>query len=788
VVCALSGPPLVRAQQDAAVAGPTGSIAGTIVDVTTGRPISGVAVGINGTKDKTTTSDDGRFVFNGLGAGRYDLVAVKAGWGVPVDWEFGAPSSDRAVDLGSGERLTGLTIRLIRFATVSGYLRDSNGRPLVGMQVRLMAPRESDWSDQFGGVAYTDDRGLFRIVASAGRWLLYAHRWQTLDDKPVTRSPSSKTLLEPFFYPGVSDRARAAELTLAPGEDRSDISFQVAPVATFNLAGRVRDSHGTAVARLEMDLDDGGNDYRIASDNDGRFEFRDVLPGRHVIHIEPRQHLNATGVGEEWAREAVAVEDRDVRDLLITLRPPAHITGRVELIDGLETQLGTTAVMVCSPGDEGSLCGVRAEIAPDRTFRSEGLVPGRYEVRVFPSSGFVEDVQWGNRDVLRRSFTIAPDDTDAFLIRLTSKKPSTGTISGHVSSIETRHDIWVMAFPAARADWIDAARLSPTFRRVLVGPNGAYAIRELPPGQYLVCANDSVGTSRMWRGAKVLAWLAAQATLVVVSNDTATTRDLEMWHLPRSLLDDIGPSDDDTVVRTAVHTGEEVHLTSRAPGGTGRLAGRVISSDNGSPIVGAAITASSDAHEVEAMSDTLGRFELTGLPDGSYSVFMREPSFAPTAYGAASPGERGQQVVVRAGAEMPDLIIRSCRGAVISGRVRDANGQPVHAATVQITRRPAKTTERDDGLGYFRAGEFRFFETDDRGEYRAFGLAPGTYVVGAMVGHGDAFSDTDFDYWPSGRESHGAGDVLLRCGEERADINISLRKDGIRPFFVPTHR
>ena len=67
------------------------------------------------------------------------------------------------------------------------------------------------------------------------------------------------------------------------------------------------------------------------------------------------------------------------------------------------------------------------------------------------------------------------------------------------------------------------------------------------------------------------------------------------------------------------------------------------------------------------------------------------------------------------------------RGAVIAGRVTDEFGEPIASAQVQVQRHQ-----------YGPDGQRRAFMTgmatsDDRGEFRVFGLMPGEYVVNAGV-------------------------------------------------------
>jgi hypothetical protein len=102
---------------------------------------------------EAVTDESGRFVFDGLSAQPYELVAVHPRWGRA---EADATVSRRVV-----------TLRLERSAQIQGrVVRD--GRPQVGVPVRLIPtaaalPRMSDPLDYVSGSTLTDRLGRFSI-------------------------------------------------------------------------------------------------------------------------------------------------------------------------------------------------------------------------------------------------------------------------------------------------------------------------------------------------------------------------------------------------------------------------------------------------------------------------------------------------------------------------------------------------------------------------------------------------------------------------------------------------
>lgn len=216
---------------------------------------------------------------------------------------------------------------------------------------------------------------------------------------------------------------------------------------------------------------------------------------------------------------------------------------------------------------------------------------------------------------------------------------------------------------------------------------------------------------------------------------------------------------------------------------SGSISGRVVS-DDGQPLPNARITligsgGSSNGMQARAMiaPDEEGNFRVEGLDPRTYKIYAYAPGYV------AVDHENFQSSTMMGVASVASyrigdtVTLTMTRGAVITGRVLTAAGEPVVGINVRAMR-------VRDHLGRSGAAEPATFsssmKTDDRGVYRIYGLASGSYIVSAG---GGAFSvlQTPFDarspaYHPSStRET--AAELTVRNGEELSGIDIRYRSE-----------
>ena len=167
-----------------------------------------------------------------------------------------------------------------------------------------------------------------------------------------------------------------------------------------------------------------------------------------------------------------------------------------------------------------------------------------------------------------------------------------------------------------------------------------------------------------------------------------------------------------------------------AQAGTAIVRGRVLASDSGRPLRRARITLSGPelGREGRSTSTSLdGRYEITGLPAGRYTIRVTRSGYLPLQYGQRRPLEPGKplQVLDRQALEHVDFSLP--RASVISGQITDELSEPV--ADVQVFA--MRSTYYQGRRRMVPVGPPA--RTDDAGEYRLTGLSPGSYFVMAAL-------------------------------------------------------
>ena len=197
------------------------------------------------------------------------------------------------------------------------------------------------------------------------------------------------------------------------------------------------------------------------------------------------------------------------------------------------------------------------------------------------------------------------------------------------------------------------------------------------------------------------------------------------------------------VCGTAAAAQQQVRDNPRVAAGTASISGTVfVSGETKLPARRVRVTltnvARSSAGQTTTTDDT-GGFAFRGLPAGRFELQAFKNAYLRASYGASRPDRAGTPVVVKDGEAVANLSMTIARGGVITGVVRDLRGRPVPFVNVRVLRLGYNAVTGERTLGAPSSGSTAV--TDDRGEYRAFGLPPGGYLVLVTPGSSSGRSD-----------------------------------------------
>ncbi len=202
---------------------------------------------------------------------------------------------------------------------------------------------------------------------------------------------------------------------------------------------------------------------------------------------------------------------------------------------------------------------------------------------------------------------------------------------------------------------------------------------------------------------------------------------------------------------------------------TGKISGRVVN-DAGQPLADALVsirTYGGLGPGRTTTTDSEGNFEVGGLEPVAYLMSASVPGYVP----APRDPDINPIGYYRVG---DSVRLEMIKGGVITGTVTRSTGEPVVAV-------PVRAYMIRDGKGQpARYGTpFREKTTDDRGVYRVYGLAMGTYLVAAGGGYNSPYNinayGTDVPTYAPSSTRDDATEISVRYGEETTNVDIRYR-------------
>lgn len=518
----------------------SGLILGRAVEGPSETPVADALVSLRGSAEPylklaTLTDADGNFVLFGVPAGSYNIDANKDGYWSGNLGQRRANGRGRPLVLADGQHMAEVRVPVWKLAAVSGTVVDDIGEPVVGLAVQAMARYATGgravFSNASSSTARTDDRGMYRIFG-------------LIPGEFVVALPASDAYPS-IFYPGGETAVEGSSLVLGSGEERRGIDLQLRMTRMHRVSGRlVGTGAGGITVRLVRADERFSQDIAVTeavTGADGSFTLSGVSAGSYALRVFDMSggpggggsfaaaggassagavNVPASDADGQWALTPVTVGDADVTDVSVPLRASLRIDGRIVFNGTAPRPAGSEMprmFMLASQPSGRSITragGRNVDVDTTGRFTTAGLPAGRYFVRLAPSrvpAGWaLESMTLDGRDAMDEPVTLDDHDVSGLVITLTDKiSELTGVVRTAAGAADL--DAAVLVFPANPATWIDFGADPPRMRYVRVSVDGAYAVKGLPPGDYLAVAVKDEDTDR-WQMQPILERLSRSAT------------------------------------------------------------------------------------------------------------------------------------------------------------------------------------------------------------------------------------------------------------------------------------
>ncbi len=210
-----------------------------------------------------------------------------------------------------------------------------------------------------------------------------------------------------------------------------------------------------------------------------------------------------------------------------------------------------------------------------------------------------------------------------------------------------------------------------------------------------------------------------------------------------------------------------------APAAKATVEGIVVHATTGEPLRKAQVSLNrtgSNRPGAAIATDASGRFTFS-VEAASYRLSAERNGFVRQELGAKRPGRAGAPVVLSAGEIVRDVKLALTPQSVIMGRVVDEDGEPLSSISVQTVRQ-VYSRGRSEWVPTGAA------TTNDLGEYRLHGLAPGRYFLIATNRVNRVRSDEGYPplYFPGALDPASATPIELNPGGIHSGADFMLRR------------
>lgn len=679
------------------------------------------------------TDEEGKYLIVGIPDGNYKFRFLPPSGSIYAPQYYDGKASFAAADavpLAASAKTTGIDATLVEAGKIAGTVTNAVGGGAIQGVLVCAYSSEGSWR-----CASTNPAGEYTIVG-------------LLAGEYTVRFDGGSEYLSQYFA-GVTNVAEATRLTVEDGVTKAGIDAHLSP------AGRIK-GHVTggdtakSISNVEVcavktsaysyfpegtcTWTDGEGNYTLGGLGTGSYDVRftagygEISPGNYG----PLNYLVQYYKGAETRSQSDPVSvtaGSATSGIDATLQVGGQITG-------------TVTEAVTHKGMEFSVCALPS------------LTRGGSE-RCAVSSG------------TDGTYTITRLRTDHYKVRFTSYASTMGYVRQFYNGKATKKEADPVAVTAGAAPvgGVDAVMHKGGAITGTVTDAGTHLPLEgieVCAGGYLSC--DETGAD----GSYELAGLASGSYRVRFSGGEGAPNYVSVYYHDKTGWEEAQKV---TVVAGSTTGGinQEMHEG-------GRIAGTVVDDTTEDPLESIGVCAiDPDTYAYRcAQTDELGKYELVGLPPGSYRVrfthqgWSQSPNavYAPQYYDDAATAAEATQVAVSSGSSVSGIDAAMHKGGRIEGSVTAAsNHHPVSGVQVCAFAEGEGSEEGPENCSF----------TDSHGEYGVDGLNAGTYEVSFYPGM-YSFEPTNLlsQYYDGSSTLGGADPVSVTAGSTTSGIDAEL--------------
>jgi len=492
-------------------------VAGTVGSQTDAHPLDRARVTLRDAKnaqkfESVITTNDGKFAFDNVPAGKYSLTAAKRGF-ITSSYDQHDQFST-AIVTGAGLDTEALVLKLAPNAVIWGKVLDEAGEPVRHASVSLYFDNHQEGVGriQQRASAQTDDLGTYELPGlMPGTYFLSvrATPWYAVhppstsgaQDKAAGAVDRSLDVAYPVtYYADVTDSDSATPIHLKGERVQVDIHLNPVPALrlVFHVPGDMQ--RGFAFPRLEQPAFEGSTFIQpsgVSQVSPGAFEVTGIPAGHYNIWLQG-QGTNVQMNGIDLSKDGEKI-DATAAEPLSSLKISVQIPGESSIPKGFWIGLRSKG---------RSMAGYRM-LDPKGEAEINDVAAGRYEI-----------VGWGARkpysiarvsaegaEVSGRSITLAAGASSSASVTLVAG-------SAEVEGIVTKAGkgfagAMVVLVPKKPEDHRDL------FRRDQSDLDGTFSLHAVVPGSYSLVAIEN-GWDLDWSQSVVIAAYATHGRSIEV--------------------------------------------------------------------------------------------------------------------------------------------------------------------------------------------------------------------------------------------------------------------------------